>query len=1021
MKATHDLHKLLSQSTAAVADQITTAVLPHYLLDQIKADTLLTELLPGAHAEVKMEANQAYVTVMTNHVFHETEQWNGVARSLALQLGTDVELRRCYIDPYLTAQQALDLKKLAFAHPEIVSIERLQDKVVIKVIDESSPSLIRSLAASGSSFLPQIISAVEAPAYVPIIFPATILVEFSNHDLISPLTTARQYIIATAHEITASSPVSVKDDISDILAKMLPKLQINLHGHFLYIKAEASREILGSSEFYHLTKLISDNYSGQCAIFMQIVEPTLAARSSISSIDNPRSALDSRNTALHQSVHDYALKVFGTMTPLEVSVNEASGQALIRLAHFESPFVRQLYEQEQLNRPESIADISFTEWKLDFRDLIENSGKRQTINSLQLDQMRNRICDVLGVDPEQESWVDVKIKGNTIVLNPSFRIPKLLRDILQEKLELIPVAVIINNPGKQTKKLSLSDVKALTKLLLPHGPAIQSIDFDRKSRSITVRVSCSNKEWEVVEKSFRILRSQLLLNRIEILPEILPEPLAKTLSRVSSRHKKLFLNSCSVAGDILLLDWYPHGDRLHTSKSAQSLNDEVNNLITHNVSKLKDYRHLNMFTWDPQRASLLEDGYTEEVLGEHKFRIGAHAVNAALIIPEFSRDRFYAYQKGSTFYSDRGTAASMITDQERSSFIQGAARPAISVFVTVEEDGTDFFIDKEATRIELTIVENKHQLFYSNGLSQNSAKIPADLIPTFQRLERIGAAVASSNQHSGQSSRAGPYSMFVSQILEYSNHVIAAELSRHKLPALFQVSEKPSLAQLEDIYSRFPSRLQTQLLNLSIKDIYDDDHLVRQLMMNMLTLNNQLESNHVNLRAFREQVSLDPMQGSFRIGYSPYILANTGARRLTSMIAQHQLNASHGIGEPLSLGEVEALKLREREHRHIFSQLRHELSLFDQIDELAKVARRGDPIKGLIVEIEDDGTPIAAIHLNGNARYFGKVVASPSSKAKLKLNLDKQVDVLPHSYNMIDDKFTFIMTRESVAQGSRRF
>jgi hypothetical protein len=231
MKATHDLHKLLSQSTAAVADQITTAVLPHYLLDQIKADTLLTELLPGAHAEVKMEANQAYVTVMTNHVFHETEQWNGVARSLALQLGTDVELRRCYIDPYLTAQQALDLKKLAFAHPEIVSIERLQDKVVIKVIDESSPSLIRSLAASGSSFLPQIISAVEAPAYVPIIFPATILVEFSNHDLISPLTTARQYIIATAHEITASSPVSVKDDISDILAKMLPKLQINELGY----------------------------------------------------------------------------------------------------------------------------------------------------------------------------------------------------------------------------------------------------------------------------------------------------------------------------------------------------------------------------------------------------------------------------------------------------------------------------------------------------------------------------------------------------------------------------------------------------------------------------------------------------------------------------------------------------------------------------------------------------------------------------------------------------------------------
>jgi hypothetical protein len=1016
MKTTQDVHNLLKQPVAAADLQISTAALPHYLLDQIKADTLLAELLPGIHAEIKMVDNCAYVTVMTNHVFQETEQWSGVARSLALQLGIDVELRRCYIDPYLTAAQALDLKKLALDHPEVVSIERLHDKVVIKVITESSPSLIRSLAASGNSFLHQIIPVFDALDCAPIIAPATILVEHSNHNLISPLTIARQYVIATAHEISNSSLPAMKDDVSAILLRLFPEAHVNLHGHSLCIKAQATSEILQSSEFYNLTKLISDNYRGQCTILMQITAPTLAVRDNGASVHKSSAPLDNRFAALQQQVYDYALKVFGTKTPFEVVVDEANGQALICFVHLNSPLIKKLYEQEQVNRPESIANLSFAQWKLDSKELIDNSGKRETISYVQLRQMRSRICDVLGVDPEQESWVDVQIKGNTVVLNPTFRIPKVLRDVLQERLELIPVAVIINNPDRQTKKLSLSDVKALTKLILPRGPAIQSIDFDRESRSITVRVSCSNKQWEVVERSFSILRAQLLLNRIELLPEILPEPLAKSLSRVSSRHKKLFLNSCSAAGDIMLVDWHSPGEHSHTSKRAQSLNDEVNKVITHNASKLIDYRHLDMFTWDPQRASLLEDGYTEEVLGEHKFRIGAHAVNAALIIPEFSRDRFYAYQKGSTFYSDRGTAASMIPDQERSSFIQGAARPAISVFFTVEEDGTDFIIDKEATRIELTIVENKHQLYYSNGLSQNSAKIPADLIPTFQRLERIGAAVASSNQHSGQSLRAGPYSMFVSQILEYSNHVIAAELSRLKLPALFQVSGKPSLAQLEDIYSRFPSTLQRQLLNLDIKDIYDDDHLVRQLMMNMLTLNNQLEHNHVNLRAFREQVSLDPMPGSFRIGYSPYILANTGARRLPSMVAQHQFNASRGIGEQLSLGEVEALKLREREHRHVFSQLRHELSLFDQIDELARAARVGDPIKSRIVEIEDDGTPIAAIHLRGNAQYFGKVVASPSSKSKLKLNLDQQVDILPYSYNMIDDSFTFITT-----QGTRRY
>ena len=74
---------------------LSTAALPRYQFDQLKAETLLRQFLPGIDVDIQMTAERIAVTVMTSHPLQSIELWSGLTRSLALQLGVEVELRRC--------------------------------------------------------------------------------------------------------------------------------------------------------------------------------------------------------------------------------------------------------------------------------------------------------------------------------------------------------------------------------------------------------------------------------------------------------------------------------------------------------------------------------------------------------------------------------------------------------------------------------------------------------------------------------------------------------------------------------------------------------------------------------------------------------------------------------------------------------------------------------------------------------------------------------------------------------------
>ena len=508
------------------------------------------------------------------------------------------------------------------------------------------------------------------------------------------------------------------------------------------------------------------------------------------------------------------------------------------------------------------------------------------------------------------------------------------------------------------------------------------------------------------------LFSSLPLNSIEFKPELLDEQLAKEISFISSRHKKLFVNSCSPEGRIELATWNNPNEISRAHKRGAGSRENVSEILSRHSHKLVDYTHLNVISCDPQGAHLIEDAISLERLADGCYRIGMHVVNAALLTEEFSYDRFYSYRKGSTVYSDRGVTAAMIPQQQRCSLIAGVARPAISVFLNFRSDGSELILDSErSAQIEATIIENKHQLRYEHSSTKKIANIPAALIPDLQLLERVGQQLANATHANVDAySTLEPGSPFVSQILAYSNHLIAKELGRVQLNAIYQVGEKPTVRDFQNILKQFPAELRQKLLDSEITDIYHDDRQVHALMMRMFKYQQSLNLHNVDLSRFREQASIDPRAGSFRSGYSPYLIANTGARRLISMVAQHQINASLGICSPLSRPEVEALLRLETEHRRVAPRLRRELDLFNDLAALAKAARLAEPLEARVIDIEEGGVPVVSVQVNDRKKYFGRLEPRSQINPGRKLNVDEQVYVLPSSYNLIYDTFTFRRT-----------
>jgi ribonuclease R len=238
-----------------------------------------------------------------------------------------------------------------------------------------------------------------------------------------------------------------------------------------------------------------------------------------------------------------------------------------------------------------------------------------------------------------------------------------------------------------------------------------------------------------------------------------------------------------------------------------------------------DHRAVPTFTIDGADAKDFDDAISVERLGGRKgggrgmLRIGVHIADVSYYVAEGTSLDAEALERATTCYLP-GKVLPMLPEQLSNgicSLVEGEPRLALSVFADVTRDG-----EVQAVRFKETVIESDARLTYEQvqefadggRLPHGKRKLERDikvLLTLSEKLReaRIGAGALDFDfteakvdvDEEGalhlQPIRSNAARNLIEEMMLLANRLVAEELEKRDIPALFRVHEDPSEAKIE--------------------------------------------------------------------------------------------------------------------------------------------------------------------------------------------------------------------------------
>lgn len=888
----------------------------------------------------------------------------------------------------------------------------------------------------------------------PIIVAPTVYVvpyhePFSNiYDTVPPDIISRIHVKNLLAAIDDQSNPSRGPAIVGIKAA-LNKFSVSMHeaklhtfGGFLHVLIDADPDIIEEEAFYELSQELVRAANGQSLVVTVAprrqqadealpVEDTnthdeLLQESLPTQVDLATETIDLKHSPEIAAFCERLLTEIGTSLPYTVRFISSTDKYVVNL----------LYKRSTASHFQSISDrishlitesklpISVTYSHASRNALILNEGRRPTISKSEMLHLAALIRTNLHISDESE-WAHVapceashSLFGNCIEISPKIRVTAPLFESIKAAATHIPAPILLHRPHTTREYVTPSEVKAIIKMILPPTASLGTV---RTSQSGVTRVNihASRSSWPTIHGALSTAFESLDPDLQEVIfhHQKRHEKICDAIAKRSDLYRKHFISNMDENGDIPIREWKPppiKQVRL-TECSFQSLRKRYPSMV--------DRTDVPVSLWDVEGTARAEDGQSLVINGGILTH-GIHFANAAIQMEQFSLERHHAYMRGDSVYVHNDTdlmIAHMLPGIARHTFQKGVVSPALSVFIDYPLDafGDPAAIAEsiENARIEATFVKPSSRNFYPRGVALDWQKsLPKAARRELAMMSKIGAALtrysAGFDLPAHEDSIDDPRKRMGS-INGIANYILAKRLAESNLPCLYHVTVpltpeaiQSSMNALKFFAAEYSSI--AALYQHTPEEVAADSRLLHQLFVATRLLP-RITSLGSSFPHITEAISAAP--GPHVIaGYNPYIGVNTGFRKLVSLVAQHQLNASLGLVTPLSRGEVQSIYNRQINQAAAGHQERitEDLRLIGNLKHLQRVSsnplwvRARNKPRSHTVEIDVD--------LPFSCRC--RCIASLSPEEAKEINAGDMFRVEPVHYSLTNNTLFFERTRQ---------
>jgi hypothetical protein len=789
----------------------------------------------------------------------------------------------------------------------------------------------------------------------PIIVAPTVYVvpyhePFSNiYDTIPPDIISRIHVISLLSAIEDQSNPSRGPAIIGIKAA-LNKFSVSMHeaklhtfGGFLHVLIDADPDIIEEEAFYELSQELLKAANGQSLVVTvaprrQHIAEAPREEEKHNQDDFSQESSPAQENTVTESIelkHPHEITAFcerllteiGTSLPYTVTFNSYTDQYLINLLYKRSAasYFQSISDRISSLITESKLPIAVTYSHVQRNTLILNEGRRPTISKSEMLKMAALIRTNLHISDESE-WAHVmplesshNLFSNCIEISPKIRVTASLLESIKAAATHIPAPILLHQPHTTREYVTPSEVKAITKMILPPTASLGTV---RASQSgvIRVNIQASRSNWPSIHGALSAVFQSLDPDLQEVIfhHEKRHEKICNAIARRSDLYRKHFIRNMDQNGEISIREWKPPPAKpvRLTECSFQSLRKRYPSIV--------DRTDVPVSLWDVEGTARAEDGQSF-VIKDGILTHGIHFANAAIQMEQFSHERHHAYMRGDSVYVHDDAdlmIAHMLPGIVRHTFQKGAVSPALSVFIEYPLDswGDPAAIAKsiDNARIEATFVRPSSRNFYPRGVAPDWQKgLPKSARRELAMMSKIGAALtrySSGFDLPALEDRIDDPRKSMASINCIANHILAKHLATSNLPCLYHATVAPtpeaiqsSMNALKFFAAEYPSI--AALYQHSPQEVTADGHLLHQLFVATRLLP-RITAQSSSFPHITEAISATPGPHVLA-GYNPYIGVNTGFRKLVSLVAQHQLNASLGLVTPLSRGEVQSIYNRQ--------------------------------------------------------------------------------------------------------------
>ena len=326
-----------------------------------------------------------------------------------------------------------------------------------------------------------------------------------------------------------------------------------------------------------------------------------------------------------------------------------------------------------------------------------------------------------------------------------------------------------------------------------------------------------------------------------------------------------------------------------------------------------DHRTVPTFTIDGADAKDFDDALSVERLstakdgGRGMLRVGVHIADVSYYVAEGTSLDAEARERATTCYLP-GAVLPMLPEQLSNgicSLVEGAPRLALSVFVDLTREG-----EVKAVKFKETVIESDARLTYEqvqayadgDRLPHGKRKLERDikvLLNLAQKLReaRIGAGALDFNFTEAkvdvddegalhlQPIRSNAARQLIEEMMLLANRVVAQELEKRDVPALYRVHEDPSEQKIE--------ALQKALARLGYT--LDIAHATpKDLQAILRAAAGKPESQLVNtllLRSLKQARYASENLGHFGLAFENYLHFTSPIRRYPDLVVHRVLRA----------------------------------------------------------------------------------------------------------------------------------